>query len=113
MKFALFLLFALVAVACVSANKRWLGSRGYYRRGYNLRSYRYGPRRYFGRYRYYGSYKGACGVDGVYARSSNTLVFCTNGRALVQKCAPGSAISGLKKGSYYSWNAVCNVNLLG
>ncbi|XP_013398783.1 transcriptional regulatory protein LGE1 [Lingula anatina] len=132
MKFALFLLVALVAVAFVSARPDHSGGyyhRGYgYRRGYGYgRPYGYGPGYgyrhrygYYGygrpygayRYRYHGKYPGHCGPDGVYARSASSLVFCSNGRALVQNCAPGSAISKMQLGKYYSM-AVCDVNLVG
>ncbi|XP_013398749.1 keratin-associated protein 19-3-like [Lingula anatina] len=137
MKFALFLLVALVAVAYVSSaySDRRQYVRNYYHRGYGYRRgygygrpYGYGSRHgYYGygrpygayRYRYHGKYHGRCGPDGVYARSATSLVFCTNGRALVQNCAPGSAISKksttpwtlLQLGKYYSM-AVCDVNLV-
>ncbi|XP_013398751.1 keratin-associated protein 6-2-like [Lingula anatina] len=144
MKFALFLLVALMAVAYVSSaySDRRQYVRNYYHRGYGYRrgygygrpygygpGYGYGSRHgyygygsrhgYYGygrpygayRYRYHGKYPGRCGPDGVYARSASSLVFCSNGRALVQNCAPGSAISKMQLGKYYSM-AVCDVNLV-
>ena len=58
---------------------------------------------------------GTCGRDGLYYMDASTFVFCSNGNAYYQPCAPGTRNSGQNKfspGFYYGYSEFCDVNLV-
>jgi hypothetical protein len=64
---------------------------------------------------YHGKYPGSCGYDGLYYKDDYSFVYCSNGNAYVQPCAPGtrnSAYGTYSSGNSYGYRDFCDVNLV-
>merc|ERR1712055_782610 len=105
------LVFAVVAIAVAYGGTRGNSYGGSYG-GY--KSYNGG---YFsGRYSYRGKYPGYCGApSGLYFKNDRSFVYCSNGLAYTQDCAPGSRnnrYDSYHHGSNYGYADFCSVNLV-